>query len=172
MQRKKLKLCVMLLSFIAQTGMNAQTTLHLKEKSGTQASFTLSSINKLTFADGNMTVNMKGGAMNAFALSNVRSIDFINATSIEKIWSVDNMNLMFYPNPVIDQLRIRYESTISEEVHLQIIDVQGKIVYQKTLRSQIGSNYSIISVVQLKPGLYFCKLQNGNEQGSCKLLKE
>lgn len=171
MRHKKLKLCVILLLGIAMSYLHAQNTLNLKEKSGTLTSFALNNINRLTFASGNMTINKKDGTTSEFALTGIRYLNFSNSTSNEEIRSEENSNLILYPNPAKDQLSVRYESTSSEEVQFQIIDVQGKAVYQQILCSQTGLNYSTISVVQLKKGLYLCRLINGNKLETGKFIK-
>jgi len=170
MLNKKFVFSVMLLLGITVSELYPQNTLNLKEKSGTLTSYALNSINKLTFASGNMTVNKKDGSTSAFALTNIRYLNFTNATSIEGI-SLEKTNLMLYLNPETDQLGIRYESSISEDVQLQILNIQGKVVYQQTLSSQTGTNYTTISVVQLKNGLYLCLLQNGNKLETVKFIK-
>lgn len=170
MLNKKFIFSVMLLLGITVSELNPQNTLNLKEKSGALTSFALSNINKLTFDSGNITVNKKDGTTSAFTLTNIRYLNFSNATSIVNM--IDNeKKLKLYPNPAIDQLNVQFESLTTEETKIQIIDMQGMLVYQQSFSSQAGLNYLTIPVVILKSGLYLCRLQNGNKLEICKFIK-
>lgn len=170
MLNKKCIFSVMLLLGITVSELNPQNTLNLKEKSGALSSFALNNIKKLTFDAGSITVNKKDGSTNVFNLSNIRYLNFSNATSVVKIVS-NEKKLTIYPNPVTDQLNVQFESSIAEETKIQIIDMQGMLVYQQILSSQSGLNYSTIPVVNLKNGLYLCRLQNGDKLETCKFIK-
>jgi len=167
LHKKLLWIAVICFSF----GLAAQNTMFVKEKSGTQTPFAFTSINKLTFTAGNMTVNKKDGSTNAYALTNIHYLNFGNSTAVVEIDSEGSSNMMLFPNPVIDQLRIRYESVTTEKLQLQIMDVQGKVILQQTLSTHDGTNYITIPVAKLQHGLYLCRLQNGNKIELSKFIK-
>lgn len=173
MQNKKIKLVSALILVFGVISMQAQNTLFVKEKSGTQTSYSLSNIQKLTFASENIIVNKKDGSINTFAFTNIRYLNFGNdgTTGISRIEIEGNKTLILYPNPVTDQLNIQFKSASSEKVQLQIVNIQGRIILQEDIKSQSGINYATISVSQLLHGLYFCRLQNGDKPETIKFLK-
>ena len=171
MEHKKVKLSALLLLGLGLTGIQAQS-MYVKEHSGIQTPYTLSSIRKLTFPTGNMTVNKTDGSMSNFALSDIRYLNFSDLTNnVSQIGIHESSNIMFYPNPVIDQLQINYESIKAGNVRVEIIDVQGRILYQKTIISQSGTNHALIPVSQLSNGIYVCRLQSDNKIEIIKFLK-
>jgi len=172
MQHKKVFLSVLLLFGVGLTGLYAQNKLYVKEKAGTQTSFTLNSVRKLTFASGNITVNKTDKSVSVYALSNTRYLSFRDfTTDVSHISLQESSNMILYPNPATDQLQVSYETIHAGTVQVAIFDVQGKVLLQQTLSSQTGTNHATIPVSQLTKGLYMCRLQNINKFGIVKFLK-
>lgn len=171
-QHKKVFLSVLLLFSIGLTGLYAQNKLYVKEKAGTQTSFTINNVRKLTFASGNMMVNKTDKSTSAYALSNTRYLSFRDfTTDVPQISLQESSNLILFPNPVTDQLQISYETMSEGTVQVAIFDVQGKVLLQQNLSSQTGSNHATIPILQLTKGLYMFRLQNGNKLETLKFLK-
>jgi hypothetical protein len=171
MVHKKVKLVTLFLFGIGLTGIKAQSTLYVREHSGMQTSYTLSSIRKLTVPTGYVTVNKTNGNMSAFALNNIRYLNFNDLTDVSQIDVQGNSNIVIYPNPVVDQLQISYKSIEAGNVQIGIIDMQGKVLYRQTLISQIGINHLLIPVSQLSKGIYVCRLQSDNKTEIIKFIK-
>src|ERR1035437_1536276 len=107
MRYKKIKLSAMLLLGIGLAGLQAQSSMNVKENSGTQTSYTLTGIRKLTFPTGSMLVTKTDGSTNTYTLSSIRYLNFTNlTTSVSQVDNQANSGSILYPNPVIDQLQI------------------------------------------------------------------
>ena len=172
MKQLKVKWIIVFLVAAGLSGLGAQTAMNMKDKSGTQTSFVLSDLNKLTFASGNLTVNKKDGSSADFALTNVLNLNFSEiTTAIVDLKGDEQSNMLLYPNPVVNNLQIRYESSTEENVSLQIIDIQGKIVYLQSQNSQTGTNYLNIPFETYPNGMYLCRLQHGNNIEIKKFIK-
>ncbi len=161
MKTKKNGGIVVFLFAFGVTGLYAQTSLNVKEKSGIQTSFVLNDLNKLVFSSGNMTVIRKDLNSRVFSLMNVRYLNFTDITSLDEIAIPGNSNMLLYPNPVVSQLQIRYETTTEENVQVQIMDMQGRMIYLQNLTSQTGINYISIPCETMQNGIYLCRLQKG-----------
>jgi len=172
MLHKKVKLTAVFLLGLGLTGLQAQSTLFVKEHGGIQTPYTLSSIRKLTFAGGNMTVNKDTGSLTTYALSNIRYLNFTDLTTgVSQTDKAGNSNIMLYPNPVNEQLQINYETLKTGNVQVEIVDLLGKVLYQQTLTSQNGTNHAIIPVSQLSEGLYVFSLQSSDKIEIIKFIK-
>jgi len=171
MRHKKIKLSALLLLGLGLTGLQAQSTLFVKEHSGTQTSYTLSSIRKLTFPTGNMMVNKTDGSTSTYTLSDIRYLNFSGLTTVSQIGN-QKSSITIYPNPVIDQLQINYETLKAGNVQVEIVDIQGRVLHQQTIISQNGTNHAIIPVSQLAEGLYVCRLQNDDKIEIIEFLKK
>lgn len=170
MKSGKLQLIAYLLFWLSLTGVYAQNKLFVKEKSGSRTTFTLSDIDKLTFSAGNVNINNINGSTNIFILSNIQNINFSDLTYNADIKDA-NKDVSVYPNPAKDQICLQYNVATTKDVRLQIIDLQGKVVFQKTLCNTPGVNYEIIPVNKFQCGLFLCRLQMGQEFIDVKFLK-
>jgi|ERR1035437_864523 hypothetical protein len=171
MKQKRAKWIFIFLFAIGLTGIQGQTTLNVKEKSGAQTSFLLNGLSKIIFTPGYISVNKKDGDRSDFALANIRYLNFNIFTSIDPLKSDGVSEMLIYPNPVLDRLQVRYESLADEVVQIQVIDTQGRITYQQSLKSQTGTNYTSIPVVSFQKGLYLCRLLHGNKIENNKFIK-
>ncbi|MDP4238127.1 MAG: T9SS type A sorting domain-containing protein [Bacteroidota bacterium] len=161
---------IVFLLVLGLPGLRGQTTLNVNEKSGTQASFVLSNLHKLVFTSGNMTVSQKDGSNTDFALLNIRNLTFTEITSNNEVNPAET-DVMLYPNPVQDKLQVRYESATEENVQLQLIDIQSRVLYQQSLKSQPGVNYFDIPMESFQKGLYLCRVQKGDKIEIHKFIK-
>jgi len=169
MRHKKITWNAVLFLVLSMASLEAQNTLVINEKSGIQASFNLSGIKTLTFSNNNLTVNKKDGNINVYALTDLHYLNFTIATALES-YTFDS-KLMLFPNPVTNQLCVQYSSSTIKKVQLQILDIQGRIVFQQTMDSHQGTNYAFIPVTQFSKGLYFVHIQNGNKTETTKFIK-
>jgi len=171
MQNKRL-LCVVFLLSMGFSWLQAQNSLYLNEKSGTQTSFTLNGLRKLTFPAGSMMVNKTDGSTSTYAFSAIRSLTFSDLiNNVSPMVKKEHSNLTLYSNPVIDQLQISYETLKEGSVQAEIIDFQGRVLHRQTIRCQEGTNQATIPVAQLQRGLYLFRLQNGNNVETIKFIK-
>ena len=165
MKRLKLKCIISFLVSSVLFGLGAQTTMNVKVKSVTQSSFIL------TFFGGNLTVIKKDGIHTDFALTNALNLIFSDITSIAEIKNKEQSNMVLYPNPVVNKLQICYISSTEENVSLQIIDFQGKVIYLQNQQSLAGTNYLYISFEKYQDGMYLCRLQHGGNIEIKKFIK-
>jgi hypothetical protein len=172
MKHKKLKFTALLLLGIGLTGLQAQSTLYVKEQAGTQTPYTLSNIRKLTFFGGNMIVNKTSGSNDSYVLNNIRYVNFTDLTTgISQTNKAESNNIILFPNPVTDQLQLTYETPKAGNVHIEILDIQGRVVQQQTIISQDGINRTIIPVSQLSMGIYICRIQSNDKIETIKFIK-
>jgi hypothetical protein len=84
-----------------------------------------------------------------------------------------NLNFMVFPNPSNDKATISYQLNSEANVEIQVIDVLGKLVYQKNTISQASGHYSEVlskNELNLNTGVYFVKLLINNKIHVQKLI--
>ena len=70
--------------------------------------------------------------------------------------------IRIYPNPVTNGvLRISFQGIESQQIHLSIMDVSGKLLSSESLEVE-GMHTSSINIQQLEPGVYVAKLSGNN----------
>ena len=79
-------------------------------------------------------------------------------------------NLMAYPNPMVLNTTITLESSVSKEVHFQVINILGKEVYSKHIKVIAGKNHINFERNQLPKGVYIYRVRAGREIVSKRLI--
>lgn len=169
MRLKRLKLSAVLLLGLGLTGLQAQT-MYVKEKSGTQTDYTLSSIRKMTFSGGNAPVHKSDNSTGVHAISGLRYLNFTDLTIgiSESTIQLGHSNLITYPNPVTDVLNIDLTGVMGDGT-ISILTLEGKeIQTQKTS----GSRLITINFNHLSQGIYLCRYSNATEQKTVKIIKQ
>lgn len=148
-------------------------TMFVRETSGTQTSFTLSSIRKLSFLSGNMTVRQAGVNSDTFSIAQIRYVNFTDLTNgfsnhdIDEAWT-----FTLYPNPVSNELIINYSISKYKTFDIDIISIEGKKIFSKNfLNTQFTDGEAIINISSLPQGLYFCQIKNNETAKVFKFIK-
>ena len=79
----------------------------------------------------------------------VRDIEFVNDFAV-------------YPNPTSDFLTVDFTSSISKDVNMRIVDMNGKVLTETTELVLTGLNSKSIDVANYANGLYMITLTDGN----------
>lgn len=75
-------------------------------------------------------------------------------------------NLVIYPNPARDWIQVRNQLSEGQVMNLRIYELTGKLVQEQ----KYSVNREILSVSNLKPGMYLVKLQTGETLLKGKLI--
>ena len=80
-------------------------------------------------------------------------------------------SLMNYPNPFRDKTLISYMVQESSNIILSIYDISGRKINTLVEENQPAGSYEIEwNAENIKPGIYFCRLQTGNYEKTIKLM--
>lgn len=74
------------------------------------------------------------------------------------------------PNPTSGEFYLMIDATVAEKFNLDITDVSGRIVYNRSVDVADGFNNIVINDVKLKSGIYFVNLNYKNEKITRKLI--
>ena len=162
------------LTIVTTQAQTSQLGLTVKEKSGQKSTYALNALSKLTFSTGSMAINKKDGSSVSVLTANVSYLSFSSITALNNIYGDSNTNpekMFLSPNPVKDHFQIRYESFSAESTQLEVINMQGKVVLRQSFNSQAGINYINVPFESCQNGIYFCRLQNGNQLEVAKFIK-
>lgn len=74
-----------------------------------------------------------------------------------------NMKALAYPNPFNNEITIKYESLTNQNIAIELIDLQGRVVYIQNLKVERGLNTKTIKTGQQKivPGMYYVRISDG-----------
>ena len=167
------KSIVVLLLGTSALSVQGQATLYFKEKTGTKTSYDMSTIRKLTFSGLNVNVNLKSGSVSSFGIAAVQRMSFVDYDSPLSIFmaSKNSSIISLYPNPANDNITVLIESTKTANTQLEIIDLQGKVVFVQNTTTQIGLTSIAIPVSNLNQGSYVCRIQQDGVVNFVKFIK-
>mgnify|MGYP000854842342 CR=1 FL=1 len=168
MRKKLLKINVLfLITLFGMTGIQAQVKMNFKEKSGIQTAYPLNEIKKITFSSGKMLVDNRGEVAD---LTNVIYWNFKRVMSEIPNPLSTSIKIALFPNPVADELNIRLSSEVVSKSVIEILSLEGKIIYTQTLNCKTLVHQ--IDVSNLPKGLYVCKINDGTSIEISKFIKQ
>lgn len=101
-------------------------------------------------------------------------------------WSLDNISIQdpvtqaekeleaavsVYPNPAYENVILEAEGLSSVNFEIELMNIQGQLVYGSKQQSVLGKLTHTISTAQLPSGLYIMKISNGGKTISRKVVK-
>jgi hypothetical protein len=82
-----------------------------------------------------------------------------------------NCNFKTFPNPVSSELKLNISECGLENIEVEIYDLRGVLILEKN-NQQVSGNFVTINLQELKAGIYFLKLKDGNRFFSQKIIVE
>lgn len=82
----------------------------------------------------------------------------------------NSMKLVAYPNPTTDRLNLTFTNATGAPTVLNVFDVAGKVVAQRSLRGVSGENLVVLSVGNLPEGVYVLQLATAQEVSTEKFV--
>lgn len=169
MRYKNIKLSAFLFLGFGITGLQAQT-MYIKQSNGTQAACTLSTLRKMTFSLGNLTVAKTDNNSTVYALNGLRYLNFTDlATNLDKQILVQDQMLRAYPNPTSNVLNIDLSRTAKGEGTLSLFTFEGKTVISRQVSS---AGILSLHISHLPKGIYLCRYSNATEVKTIKIIKQ
>ncbi|MDP5093207.1 MAG: M12 family metallo-peptidase, partial [Polaribacter sp.] len=92
-----------------------------------------------------------------------------NTASIQDV-TFGNFNL--FPNPTKGTFQVQFDTTTSSNIKIQLFDITGRFVGQKSFKNTSSYFSQKIEFNQLSSGLYLVKIKNGSKQTTRKLMVE
>ncbi len=102
----------------------------------------------------------QGGTFDGFTIDlDEKIINNLIATNIENNYS-ENIELSVYPNPVNDNLKIKFALNKNTQLDINVVNYTGQTVYSETKQYQNGENIIDINTGNFNNGIYFVNIKN------------
>ena len=147
---------------------NAQT-MFVRPIAGSQTTYPVADIQKLTFENGNMLVTNNTVASGTFALSGLRYVSFTDFNLGTTNPELATNKFYAYPNPASHILNIAGSNTLQLFSLIEILSLEGRLLMQQKPANTTATQVDISALPQ---GMYLCKITNGNQQQTLKFLKQ
>jgi len=153
------KILIVLICSISLSSIGQNMTLN--ENSGNSSSYSIATINKITFQSGDVVIETQSSTDN-FSIGGVRSLVFGQLITETQDIEQAVQELSAYPNPCEDVLNISQNTT---DARYFIYDLNGSLV-------QSDKAFSAINVSNLTPGIYFFTLVDKTNTQTLKIIKK
>jgi PKD repeat protein len=80
--------------------------------------------------------------------------------------------LQLYPNPVEDQLNLKFEVQQAQSLAIELLDISGKLVDAYKIEAVSGSNLVLFDTNKLAKGMYVLRINTGNTGRSLPFSKQ
>lgn len=82
----------------------------------------------------------------------------------------ESFDAMVYPNPAQDLITLKLTNNETQNVSIQLIGSDGKVIYQITQLLNVGSTILPLSIKELKSGIYSLQIQSASGLRALKLV--
>ena len=103
-------------------------------------------------------------------LSDIQKFNYAVSTQIINPKTVDNTNLLVYPNPSVNQVNISYELYEDSDIRISILDINGRYLTKFIDEGQVKGQHHLTWNFNLENGTYFIHFQTENQTKVKKLI--
>jgi hypothetical protein len=79
-------------------------------------------------------------------------------------------HLTLFPNPVEDELNVRFDLNNAQQVEFLVQDIAGKVVQSRYVQGQTGANLVVLGTEGISSGMYFLQIRSGGTQQSIQFV--
>jgi len=148
------------IAMLLSVGLRAQS-IHFNYNDGTNASYNLEDVRKITFNADLMNLHLWDGSLYVWNVSTIRHYQYDESSLNVQEW-INNANaweLVIFPNPTSTTLNVRYNLPKEDELTIALFDMQGKLILQKKLGKQVsGEHQETLDLTSIPQGTYVCRI--------------
>ena len=144
-------------------------TMYVRPLVGSQTSYAVANIQKLTFENGNLIVTNTTGPSGTFALADNRYINFTDLTLGTNSSLATESKFYVYPNPSSQWLNIGYYNTNNTPNLVEIITIDGKLLIQY---KPTNESLPQLDISTLPQGMYLCRISSNIPKQTIKFIKQ
>ena len=134
--------------------MSFAQSIHFNYTDGTNASYNLEDVRKITFYADVMNLHLLDGSVYAWNVSTIGHYEY-DETSLnlnEWISAANAWEVSVYPNPTSTDLHVRFNLPKEDEISIALYDMQGKLILERIweIKFQVNIKKQLTSKTYLK----------------------
>ena len=149
-------------------------SLHFNYSDGTNASYNLEDVRKITFDADLMNLHLLDGSVYGWNVSTIGDYQYNESSLNVQEWlnSANAWEVVIFPNPTSTNLNLRYNLPKDDEITIALFDMQGKLILQKSLGKQVsGEQQQTLYVSNLPEGSYVCRIKGQHQTVTKTVIK-
>jgi hypothetical protein len=141
--------------------MSFAQSIHFNYTDGTNASYNLEDVRKITFDADVMNLHLLDGSTYAWNVSTIGHHEY-DETSLnlnEWISAANAWEVSVYPNPTNTDLHVRFNLPKEDEISIALDDMQGKLILERNMGNKIsGEHQETLDLKDLPQGTYVFRI--------------
>ncbi len=165
---------LVVLSLLLCTASMAQS-IHFNYTDGTNASYNLQDVRKITFDADVMNLHLLDGSVYAWNVSSIGFYEYDESSVNIEDWlnQANAWDVAVYPNPTSTLLNVQFNLPKEDKIRVGLYDVQGKLVLEKSLgNSTAGEHKEMFDLTHLPNGTYVCRISGQQHSITKKVFKQ
>jgi PKD repeat protein len=110
------------------------------------------------------------GSNGCFGDTKTLSVTLTPSVGLEKIDMLQSVKI--FPNPMFQELNIRFDMDYKQPIDLKILNMIGQVVSYETINTIVAGTVHSIDVSKLNAGIYFIELTSADGSKQVKLIKK
>jgi hypothetical protein len=155
--------------------MSFAQSIHFNYTDGTNASYNLEDVRKITFDADVMILHLLDGSVYAWNVSTIGYYQYDETLVNVQEW-LNNANaweMAVYPNPANSILNIRFQLPKEDNISIALIDIQGKLLLYKNLGNKaVGEHQETFDLNGIPQGTYICRISGQKNTITKQLIKQ
>jgi hypothetical protein len=135
----------------------AQNQLIVTLTNGQTDAFNVSDIRSVKFVNNTMNLIENNGSLSSWNIDNVSQYAFSGANSIVPTTGSSSDQVKIFPNPVSDNLNVEYWSSRTVKISIQLLDLNGKVV-RSVFEGLHQGKQTYNWTKDLPSGYYLCRI--------------
>ena len=173
--KNKTKLfALVVLSLLMCTTSIAQS-IHFNYTDGTNSSYNLQDVRKITFDADVMNLHLLDGSVYAWNVSSIGYYEYDESLVTVEDWlnKANAWDVAVYPNPTDGLLNVQFNLPKEDKVIIGLYDLQGKGILEKSLGNiTTGEHKEMLDLTQLPNGTYVCRITGQHYSITKKVFKQ
>ena len=135
----------------------AQNQLIVTLTNGQTDAFNVSDIRSVKFVNNTMNLTENNGSQSSWNIDNVSQYAFSDVNSIIPTTGSTSDQVRIFPNPVSDNLSLEYWSSRTGKISIEILDLNGKVV-RSVFEGMHQGKQTYTWTKDLPSGYYLCRI--------------
>lgn len=150
-------------------------SIHFNYTNGTNASYNLQDVRKITFDADVMNLHLLDGSVYAWNVSSIGYYEYDESSVNIEEWlnQANAWDVAVYPNPTNGLLNVQFTLPKEDKILVSLYDVQGKLVLEKNVgNSTAGEHKEMLDLTHLPNGTYVCRISGQQHSITKKVFKQ
>ena len=146
--------------FLMVTISRAQN-IHFTYTDGTDASYSLEDVRKITFDLDVMYLHLWDSSIYAWNVSTIGDYQYSESLlNVQDLLTNANAwDVSVFPNPTSSSLNVRFNLLKAEEVFIGLYDISGKLILENNLGNiESGEYHEVFNLNSIPQGTYVCRI--------------